>query len=513
MSVAQLRTEHVPGHTHARAHAAMRVAPTIALGVVLATQLVVLVTLVNGPFQDEALYVFAGRDLWHAFLTGARPTDQYGTYFSGLPEFYPVVAGWLDHLGGLEAVRALSMACVMWLTCVVFIVARRLFGSRAAVIAAAAFALEPSVLYIGRLATYDAFSLALVGTALALAAGRPAWWRSSLIVWALAAAAVAKYATGAFVPGAIVICTVLLLQRARPIAVVRQVIPAVLAATAVAVTVLGVLRIDPTAVSGLTTTTADRNIIDRVSAPTILLHAVPLLGLFAALAMCGLAVVLVRHRSRGEVVAGIVLAGSVFIAPAYHALTGEMTSFDKHIGFGMLFGAPLVGVALDRLRRPLMLSTTAATLVTSAALMVLAVVGVQQAHSLYSSWPNPAPLTETLRTIVRPSVTRVLAEEDEVPRYTLDDESSGWQYTGLDYFRYTPGAGASTQGSLVGLPAYESAIGHRYFGAIVLREHSDDPLSTALARDVRGDHAYVRVASIPFTTSYGDDAYEVWALR
>ena len=94
--------------------------------------------------DDEALYIDAGHDLLHHLATGSHLAD-YGSYLSGAPFGYPVVAAVLDRLGGLELVRLFSMACLLICTLCVRRTAQHLFDRRTGLLAALVFAVSGSV--------------------------------------------------------------------------------------------------------------------------------------------------------------------------------------------------------------------------------------------------------------------------------------------------------------------------------------------------------------------------------
>lgn len=121
-----------------------------------------LVALRNTAFQDEALYLLAGRQIFLNWLGKTPYVEPYGLYFSGYPSFYPVIGGGLDFLGGLETARMFSLLCMLIVTCCVYAITIQFFDRKSALIAALLFACEGSVLFLGRLATYDAFCLCLL---------------------------------------------------------------------------------------------------------------------------------------------------------------------------------------------------------------------------------------------------------------------------------------------------------------------------------------------------------------
>src|SRR5215469_6989070 len=122
----------------------------------------------NTAFQDEALYVLAGREIVLHWMGKMSYVEPYGLYFSGYPSFYPVIAGLLDFLGGLEAARLFSLLCMLIVTTCVYFMTIQFFDRKSALIAAFLFACEGSVLFLGRLATFDALCLCLLALAVML---------------------------------------------------------------------------------------------------------------------------------------------------------------------------------------------------------------------------------------------------------------------------------------------------------------------------------------------------------
>jgi hypothetical protein len=77
----------------------------------------------NTAFQDEALYLLAGREIFLSWMGKTTYLEPYGLYFSGYPSFYPVMGGVLDFLGGLEAARLFSLLCMLIVTTVLALLA------------------------------------------------------------------------------------------------------------------------------------------------------------------------------------------------------------------------------------------------------------------------------------------------------------------------------------------------------------------------------------------------------
>jgi 4-amino-4-deoxy-L-arabinose transferase-like glycosyltransferase len=138
--------------------------------VILAMQAIISVaTLHNTAFQDEALYLYAGQQIFHYWMGGPVPLDRYAFYFSGYPDVYPVIGGILDMIGGLELARAFSLFCMMGVNAIIYFSTQKLFQRPAAILASATYASLGTVLFVGRLATFDALCLFLIALATAIA--------------------------------------------------------------------------------------------------------------------------------------------------------------------------------------------------------------------------------------------------------------------------------------------------------------------------------------------------------
>ena len=123
--------------------------------------------------DDEALYIHGGEvviaHLLHGGAADGEPLHLYGSYFSGAPNVYPVVAAGLYSVGGLILVRFFSLCCTLVATLCVYKIGRHLFSENVALLASLVFAMTGSVQFIGKLATYDAPCLVLVALATTLA--------------------------------------------------------------------------------------------------------------------------------------------------------------------------------------------------------------------------------------------------------------------------------------------------------------------------------------------------------
>ncbi|HEY2639536.1 MAG TPA: glycosyltransferase family 39 protein [Streptosporangiaceae bacterium] len=138
----------------------------LPLALILAGQAILTVKLARWAFAsgDEGRYIYAGHqliyELWHG---GGSP--YYETFFSGAPVIYPPLAAMADFVGGVLAVRLMSLAFMLTATCLLFGVSRRWFGYWPGVLAAGLFAGIGLTQDLGALGTYDALSLMLVAVA------------------------------------------------------------------------------------------------------------------------------------------------------------------------------------------------------------------------------------------------------------------------------------------------------------------------------------------------------------
>ncbi|HJY04260.1 MAG TPA: glycosyltransferase family 39 protein, partial [Streptosporangiaceae bacterium] len=172
----------------------------------------------NTAFQDEALYLRAGHLEWARWLHHA-PIPNFPAYFSGAPVIYPPLGALADGMGGLTAARILSLCFMLGVTSLLWGTTVRLYGQRAAVLAAALFATLAGTQFLGAFATFDAMALFLLALAVWLgvrAADGQGRTRIALLLacgCALAAADAVKYATALFTP--VVLVVVALAVRGR----------------------------------------------------------------------------------------------------------------------------------------------------------------------------------------------------------------------------------------------------------------------------------------------------------
>jgi len=501
-------TQSIPRAPATRRLARTELAEWLPLLCILLLQGLVSLSLRNTAFQDEALYLYAGRQYFNQLTGGPVVSEPYALYFSGLPYLYPLLAGALDALGGLELARLFSLACMLVATSAVYQAGRQLYGRESGLIGAALFAVQGSVLFLGRLATYDALCLCLLAVALLLAVqagGARGWLLPTLLVGPLLVLAVAvKYAGLLFVPP---VLAVLLLQNwheggLRRVAL-RVGVPVVAMAVAGGLALLLLPQLQD-ALVGLRSTTTNRVALLATSRDVLLRRSFELGGLLTGLALAGLAL-----SWRQRPLLGLVLFGSALLAPAYHIYSTEIISMHKHVAFGFIFAAPLAGVAVARLAGSDRLQLRAGNIRWLAGLatcLLVFALGLRQAQGFYSEWAKSDALIQVLRTQVRPGSGRILAEESEVPRYYLQDIVSFWQWNHLYWFFYTAKDGRE----LLGVDAYKAAIAEGYFDLVVLRYGPNADVAHQIDDGLNAGRGYELIAKLPYYTMFGAGDYWIW---
>jgi 4-amino-4-deoxy-L-arabinose transferase-like glycosyltransferase len=406
-------------------------------------------------FEDEGLYVYTGHRMIEHILHGTFLPEYPGAFFSGAPGLYPVLAAMADSVGGLEAARDVSLGFAVVTTIAVYGIGNRLFGRAAGVIAAASFVLCGSVIYISHFATYDAMMMALVAVAAWIAiasAQRDGFAWGPLVALLLALAFLTKYAGAAYAPIVIAIAVVV----GYPLygwKILRRGVFAAIATLTIAYAVIELWG--RSMVPGIRSTTSSRDVLSH-AAPSFLLKEVAMwVGPWLALALVG---ALFRLRRQGLLVA-LLLIGSV-IGPLDQVRIGEATSLAKHVAFGIVFAAPLVGDLFARGLRRAGGVRIVSGLALAGVLAVLASSGLRYSHQFMTGWVDDAPLRPVLATaIARHPDQKILGERYAPQRYELREQTKPNQWYDTYYFSYD---------GKVNKPAYAEAIDQHYFGVIYL---------------------------------------------
>lgn len=431
-------------------------------------------------FQDEGLYIFMGHRMIQHISQGAFLHEYPGAYFSGAPGFYPVMAAIGDYFGGLQGARTVSLGFAILATVGVYGLGNQLFGRVAGLLGALAFALCGSVIYQSHLATFDSTTLALIALAAWLAVystNHDGLLWAPLVSALLTLAFLAKYAGAAYAPVVAALAVAVGWQRLRWTIVHRA------AYMLVGGLVMGYFVIalwGQDLIRGIQTTTTSRIAGIHATRAHLIGQVIIWVGPWLALAVLG---GLFRLRRQWMVVV-VLLAGSI-IGPAQQIRIGESTSLAKHVAFGIIFAAPLVGDLFQRALRSRPVLT---------APLVAGVIGVLCMHGVYFSgrfltgWEPDNNLRPVLTTAISASPHKaILGERPSPQRYELRNMVAPSQWNDTFAFSYA---------GLKGPQAYRKAINQSHFGVIYLS------LTTPYGRYVHSyltkhDTPYQLVAKVP----------------
>jgi hypothetical protein len=339
--------------------------------------------------DDEALYIHGGHvviaHLFHGGAANAALLRLYGSFFSGAPNAYPVVAAMLDSAGGLALVRFFSLCCMLTATVCVYKIGRYLFNENVALLASLVFALTGSVQFVGKLATYDAPCLVLVALATTLAVTKRSMATASIVGALLAVATVTKYTALAVVPFVLLMTFLTALTaegrswgRNFPQAVLRGGV----AALVFAGLLLGGYHLWGSGISGgVKFTTTGRKALDPTQTSFLLESLFYDIGLAFALAIGGTLLIL-RQHSWPKVILMVVMLGAGSVVQISSIRIHEFISLDKHTYFSGLFYAVPAAVALNWAFS----KRGRATLAAVAIIWLLLIDGMWRSDLQYS-WP------------------------------------------------------------------------------------------------------------------------------
>lgn len=483
------------------------------LALILLIQIVLAYQLSNTAFEDESLYLYAGHRELALELHGTPTYDSYPSYFSGAPFLYPIIVAGLDTLGGLEAARALSLVCLLATTGIIWTLTRRLYGRAASILASALFATSAPTLFLSRFATYDAMTILLLAFAFWIVVRTAE--RSVFVVLAaapvLAFAVAVKYAALLYVPTVIAVAGLSEpAHTGRREAWRRGLFRALILTAAVAALLAAAYAsLSPAMKLGITQTTTNRDTGgDPVSA--IVRLSMVWCGWVFVLAVAGTVFEAVRRRERARVLLAATLAGTALLATLYQAHLHKMQSLHKHLGFGLMFAAPVAGLAIAGLAR--LQHRDVRRRVPGLALGILGVLALYAGHAvtpLYNGWPNSSAMIDVVRPLVHDGHERYLAEENEVPRYYLRDKTQPYEWFTTFFFSYTTKDGRG----LTGVDAYQAALRDHYFNLVILDHGPTSDLDDHLDQTLKAPGSgYRLVAAVPGRTSHGPQIFEVWGL-
>ncbi len=484
--------------------------PALPLAVVLAAQATLSLRLVwsNTAFQDEALYLRAGRLEWAHFLHGA-PVPPFPTFFSGAPVIYPPLGALADAVGGLAGARILSLCFMLCATALLCSATSRLFDRRAGFFAAALWAVLGPTLHLGAFATFDAMSLCLIALAVwfvvraGTARDASAWMIAAAL--ALSFANATAYSSAVFDP--VVIALAALIARPEPggkDALRRS--AAVLTFTSAAVALLAAAG-GPYYAAGVSQTVLSR--ISGNNPPlAVLAEAWTWTGVVIVPSLAALLIAFFWKTGRARRQLLLVLVGAALLVPVEQARIHTLTSLDKHADVGAWFAAIAAGYAVSAViaRLPGASLRVCAGSAATAALVIPAILGFGQARTLYE-WPNASRFIAVFRPIADYTTGRILIETPSIAEYYLNAGSDWRRWSNTRSIILPTGHTISVHVGEEGNPAtYSKYIRRGYFSIVALNFLSTTSLDLKIAAFVRLNHHYQIIASVP----YGVSRYVIW---
>jgi len=405
----------------------------------------------RNPFQDEGLYLFMGHRMIDHVLSGVQVTEYPGSYFSGAPGLYPVVGALADSVGGVSAARLLSLSFVCVAVIATYGIGKELFGNFSGLLGAGVFALCGSVMFIAQLATLDAMALCLMalGCWLTLySANHDKLLWAPIVALILTLAFLTKYATAVYVPGIAALGILLSWHHIRWGALRRG----LLIMTATSAAVFFILTFWANDLKrGIISTTAHRSPLSPSPREELVFYVVQWVGPWLLLALLG-ALTQVRRWP----ISAVLLAMSV-IGPLQQIRIGEGTSLSKHVAFGIVFAAPLIGsLFVWVINRSKWMGIPVAV----AVMAWMLAYGAGHAEQFLTTWVDDRQIVAQLRQEIAISPHKaILGEEPSAQRYALRGAVAPEQWNDTFVLLY---------GNKKGIEAYRQAIDQTHFGTIYL---------------------------------------------
>ncbi|HEX3962630.1 MAG TPA: GtrA family protein [Trebonia sp.] len=479
----------------------------------------------NTAFIDEATYLYVGSQDLNHWIHGI-PIRDYQTFMSGAPVVYPPIAAIVNAVGGLVAVRFLSLAFMVGANCLLYVTTSRLFDKWTALAASAVWAGLAGTQFLGALATYDAMALFLLALSAYLVLGRKNAYDtltdvaiSTVTAGAVLALANAdKYATALWDPVVIglAFCAPPMAGYAWRYGIGRALRVAVTLGAFLAV---GLAVGKAKYVQGILYTTVNRSSsqLGMGQPASLVLHdAWKWVGYVVVLAIIGALFLLGSKRRfpdamRGALLLlGLLLVLAALAAPLNQARIGTSVSLQKHVDFGAWFGCIIAGYAITRVLRFRVLIGLACC----ALIAPLAATNAITAQGYYT-WPTEnMAFIAALKTYVRPGDQKYLISGyDDIPGYYINYVSSiQWKEAGT-YSYLDPQSGQY----LLNGPAFADAIKHRVFTLIILNfapnNGPDEPANDYLiAADIAKYGTYKVVGHLPPSESSSNNFYTVWRV-
>jgi 4-amino-4-deoxy-L-arabinose transferase-like glycosyltransferase len=405
----------------------------------------------TNPFQDEGLYLYIGHRMIDHIVSGVHLFEYPGAFLSGAPGLHPIVGAIADSVAGVQGARLVSLFFVCIAIVATYGIGNELFGKPSGLLGAGAFALCGSVIFISQLATMDAMALCVMTLGCWLtvySANHDKLLWAPIVGLILTLAFLTKYATAVYVPGIAAIGMLLAWRHIRWGAVRRG----CLVVTTTAASVFFILTFWAGDLKGgIVSTTMSRIPINPTPRTELIWNVGEWVGPWILLAVLG-----ALTQARRWPLSVLLLAMSV-IGPLQQIRIGEITSLSKHVAFGIVFAAPLIGSLLVWIIKRL---TWVGIPVTVAVAAVMLASGTRYSEQFLTTWVDDREIVAQLREEIAISPHKaILGEEPSAQRYALRGVAAPEQWNDTFVLLY---------GNKTGLAAYHEAIDQTAFGTIYL---------------------------------------------
>ncbi len=467
------------------------------LTVILAVQAGLSLALVwrNTAFGDEGLYLWAGHIELEHYLTGAPlPVGEGGRlnfqdYFSGAPQIYPPLGAIADNLGHLAAARILSLFFMLGATVFLYLIARRLFGLRVAIVACGLWATTEPSLKLGAFATFDPMAIFLIsmGTWLAILAGRRRFHGELIALSAavLAFGSLTAYSYLIYIPLVIAVAAISWIP-----AYGRR--KSLISATWLAGSTLLLFSSSATVLklwAGLSFTVLNRQVTDPQGYLSVVDATWSWQGIVTCLAVAGALLAVVTGQQRLLI---IVLAGSCFVVPFQQARIQTGVSLDKHLSLGIWLASMAAGYGvIALLRAP---KSRLLLVACSCALFAIpAVMGESAAQWSFQGWNNSTDLVAAFNKVSGGVQGEIAVENfnDAVLRYYTSSGRNwalwGERWTGITL---STAVGAISPGQRTAdIAQYKKSLHASDYGMVIVSFNQPDVYSLTQTTFTANVHA------------------------
>jgi len=154
------------------------------------------------------------------------------------------------------------------------------------------------------------------------------------------------------------------------------------------------------------------------------------------------------------------LTGTALLVPAYQAHIHTNVSFQKHLGFGLFFAAPMAGVGLARIIGDHFRHAQFGVAVWGLAFAL----GITQSGQFFGTWPDSQRFIQVMARYLRPHAL-YLVETPEIPMYYLGNRPDAQPRQFVSTFGISV---VTKQGKrLSGAAAYKMTIRQGWYQVVV----------------------------------------------